>query len=354
MNKKKILFISRKFPPSIGGMEEANFQLAVNLQKITPTKIVSYGGSQKWLLLIYPYLFIKSFFKILSFRPNVILLGDGVMAPLGWLLKKIFKIKVVSIIHGLDITFNNYFYQLFFPPFIKRMDLLIAVSDFTKKECIKKGCNEDMIKVISNGIDINKYKTNKNRSEMLRYLEKKYDIELKDKKILLTIGRLVKRKGHAVFIKNVAIKLNEKFIYLIGGDGPEKENINKIISKKNLNKKVYLLGLIDEIDKKYLLNVADVFIMPNILIKDDVEGFGIVALEAASVGLPVLANKMQGIDNSVIDNETGYLISFKDSNVFKYSFNNILKNRLKMSRNSKAFCSRITWKKIAINYLNTL
>ncbi len=312
----RILFISRKHPPSVGGMQEANYQLGKHLAQITPTKVIAYGGSQKWLPVVYPYLFIRGLIETAIFKPHVILMGDGVLAPMGWLLKKLTGKKVVSMAMGLDVTYSSSVFQAIIPPALAKLDRVIAISQYTKSECVSRGISSEKVAVIPCGIEINKYQTKQTKEQIKITFQEKYGIEIKNKKILLTVGRLVKRKGHQWFIERVMSELPPEYIYLIAGDGPERTKIVNAAQKHNLGKRVFLFGKISEEEKKLLLNLADLFVMPNIEVKGDPEGFGIVALEAASVGLPVVGTKIEGIKDAVTNNITGYLIPKNNANKF--------------------------------------
>lgn len=85
------------------------------------------------------------------------------------------------------------------------------------------------------------------------------------------------------------------------GDGIYKEKIKGIIDKYNLEKYVFMLGKVDDKILKLLYNTSDIFVIPNIPVVGDMEGFGIVALEVASCGVPVVASKLEGIKEAVQD-----------------------------------------------------
>ena len=107
-----------------------------------------------------------------------------------------------------------------------------------------------------------------------------------------------------------------KLGYLIVGEGPEDEKIKRLIGAKHLSNRVFLLGKLSDEQRNVVLNASDIFIMPNITVDGDIEGFGIVMLEAGSVGLPVIASNIQGIRDAVIDGQTGYLVEEGNSGDF--------------------------------------
>ena len=305
----KILFITRKYPPSKGGMETVAYNLYTHISKLTEVELISWGKSNKWLPIVLPYFLIKSFKILLTKKIEVVYLQDGLLAPLGLILK-IFRKPVVITIHGLDITYRNKIYQFLVPRCIKYLDKIICVSNATKEECIKRGIPPEKLTVIPNGIsdisDIVYESTITSKQKVFNQLN------IPDnKKILLSVGRLVERKGFHWFVENAIPKLLEvrdDFVYVIVGDGPYREKIEKIVDKKNLRKYVMPLGKVDDEMLNSLYNIADIFVMPNIPVKGDMEGFGIVILEATVRGVPVVASNLEGIKDAVINGKTGVLV----------------------------------------------
>ena len=356
-DKKKILFISRAFPnpPKTGGLEKYNFELARSLEKQVNVRIISNKHGKSFLPIFLPIAFLKSCYLILTQKFDLVVLGDALLSPLGLILKLVKpKQKIYSIVVGLDITYNFPLYTQIVSCCLNRLDKVIVISRSTKKKCVERGVEPKKIVIIPPGLDINEFKTNKTKQELKEIIEKKFNLNLKNKKVLLTIGRLVKRKGHEWFIRSVAPKLNKDTIYLIAGTGEEKENIERAINQNKLSNSVYILGWIAEEMKKYLLNYADLFIMPNIKVRGDMEGFGIVALEASSVGLPVIAAKLEGIKDVVKKDKNGILLKAEKTDEFIKSIKFLIenKNRLKeLSNDAREYAKRFEWENIAKKYL---
>lgn len=238
---------------------------------------------------------------------------DGVLSPIGF-FTKIFTNKKTSItIHALDIIYDFYLYQCFIPFFISKHDHIICVSHFTLKECIKRKIEKKRCMFIPNGINYNEqYDTGLTLDE----LAEKYNINLKNRKVLFSICRLIKRKGITWFTENVFLKLSQDYVYIIAGTGPEMESLSSLIQTHNLDGRVFLLGKVTEQEKICLYKNSFLFIMPNIKIKNDAEGFGITIIEAASYGLPCIASNMEGISDAIIDGITGKLIKPEDRNEY--------------------------------------
>lgn len=348
----RILFLTRKYPPSIGGMQTFFYNLVENFKKInSETYLIAYGGGKAGL----PIFLIKSFFQsIFLIKKNQITylhLGDTVLSPIGRIIRYFTGIKLSSTAMGLDVTYANRLYRLFVLPSLKYINKVFAISQTTKKECIKAGVSKEKITVITPGIEAARFKMKQDRQKLRKLLEKYIGFSITGRTVLLTNGRLVKRKGVAWFLDNIMPKLNKKYIYIVSGDGPEKEIIQKIIVKNNLNEKVFLLGRTSFETLKLLYNSSDIFIMPNIKVKDDMEGFGIVALEAASCGLPVIASDIEGIKDAVIEGKTGFLVKEKDSKEFVRKIRTVKLSRKKIIETAR---NKFSWPKIAKQYQKVL
>jgi phosphatidylinositol alpha-1,6-mannosyltransferase len=225
-------------------------------------------------------------------------------------------VKVTVTIHGLDITYKNQFYQSLIPWCIARLDRVVCVSHSTRDECVCRIIPCPNCTVIPNGIRPDQLYLQQSKNELRCKLENLIGLSLDNKKVLFTIGHLVKRKGVAWFVENVMPRFEDSCLYVVAGEGPERGTIQEIVDCYNLQGSVLLLGEVSDEDRKFIYNASDIFIMPNITVPGDVEGFGIVALEAGSCGLPVVASNIQGLRDAVINGKTGYLVEEGDVDGF--------------------------------------
>lgn len=302
----KVLFITRKYPPQTGGMESFSYGLINNIQCGKDTVILN----KKQINLIWwlPYALIISLFK--AKKADIIHLGDGLLAPLGLILKKITRRPVAVTVHGLDVSYNNWLYQKINVASLKYLDKIICVSESTRQDCLQRHVPENKLTIIPDGIDANKYTINY-KLHTTHY-------------VLLTVGRLVKRKGVEWFIREVMPQLEKNIQYWVVGKGPEQEKIIKAIQEKNLQDMIKLLGFVSEEKIKEIYYQADLFIMPNIAVKGDREGFGIVALEASASGLLVIASDLEGIKDAVKDGQNGFLVKPQNASEFITKINQLL------------------------------
>ncbi len=327
-NKVNVLFITRRFPPSVGGMEKFASELHEALSRQANTRLIKWGGSNKYLPIVLPYFFIKACWILLTTPIDVIHTQDGLLSPMGLVLKFLFRKPLLVVIHGLDITFNNKLYQNIVPKALKSADSIICISQAAKEEVIKRGVPSQKVTFIPIGVEDNLFLDDrqKEREQILSRL----NIENKNVKIVLSTGRLVKRKGVNWFIKEVMPGLTQKdsdVILVVSGDGEDREEIEKTIIKLKLASKVYLLGRTSNEFLSTLYNGSDIFVMPNIKVKGDMEGFGLVLLEASLCELPIVASGIEGIVDAVKDRENAVLVKPKDKNAYVKNISMFLNNK---------------------------
>jgi phosphatidylinositol alpha-1,6-mannosyltransferase len=133
-----------------------------------------------------------------------------------------------------------------------------------------------------------------------------------DSVLLLTLGRLVRRKGVLWFVSNVLPKLPANVVYLVAGDGEDMAPLRAAVARLGLTDRVVLLGQVDDAERETLMRGADLFVQPNVTVPGDMEGFGLVVVEAAMRGTPVVAAALEGILDAVVDGRTGTLLPSAD------------------------------------------
>jgi len=312
-----ILFITRSYSKNKGGKEIYNYNLTKSLKKNNSVyTITSEGGSILNLFWFYPLAIVKAKYFLLTKRIDVIHFGDNFMLPVIYPLARLFKKKISVSLYGLELTYPSKLYQTLFVKPMMKADYYVSISEAVKELAVSKGISRDKIKVIPCGMNPGEFYLEGDKKTLRKKVEETFNINLQNKKILLTSGRLVKRKGVEWFVSNVMPKISKDYVYLISGEGEEGESIRKSIEKNKLEDRVFMLGRTSHELLKLLYNASDVFVMPNIHVEGDMEGFGIVIIEANSVGLPVVASKIEGIQDVIIEGKTGYFAKEKDINDF--------------------------------------
>ncbi|MCX6761913.1 MAG: glycosyltransferase family 4 protein [Candidatus Moranbacteria bacterium] len=363
--KPRILFISRAYPPVTGGIENQNYEVSLWLSKITDVKIVANKKGRKFLPLFAPYALFYTIFNIRKY--DVILLGDGVLSFISWFTKIFSSKPILAVIHGLDVNYDSaslgvwyekiliFLYQkLWVKLFLPSLDKFIAVGNETVKVLRLKNIPSKKIVFIPNGIDQNKFYKLTDRTE----LEKILDLDLSGKKILLTSGRLARRKGVAWFCRNVMPKLPENILYIVAGNGPDKNNIANAIVENNLSQRVIMLGFVTDKVRNNLFNTCDLFIQPNIKITGDMEGFGMSVIEAASCQIPVIASSLEGLKDAIKDGKNGFLVGTEDAQGYIEKITSLLANdayRREFGKEARQYIiENYSWGKISQRYLEEI
>jgi len=309
----KILLITMEYPPDRGGVGNYYFNLVKNLKaaevevfKVNKNHFFKYFWP-RWLKLFFE---LKKLVK----KEKIDLIWVGQVLPIGeaaYLIKKLYKIPYFVSAHGMDIMVpqKKLRKETIMRKVLEQADFITANSQFTKTELLNLSLPDDKIEVI---YPCPNYLPESNQ---------KPDLDLTGKKVLLTVGRLVKRKGQDLVIEVLQDLVKEfpNLVYLIIGDGPEKE---KYFNKEN----VILLDNISDQELPGYYRLADIFVMPSRQIGGDVEGFGLVYLEAAIFNLPVIAGRSGGIGEAVLDNQTGLLVDPENKDDLTEKIRQILNN----------------------------
>ena len=349
--KPEILFITRNYPPQIGGLETYSYNLIKCFEEHHAVAKIVLGKSKEHLLWFLPYAFLKSLQKIIQLRIRRVHLCDGMLSPIGAFLRSLLPVRVSVTIHGLDITYRSSLYQSVIPRCTAQLDKIICVSKHTETECAQRGIPASKCLVIPNGVNSAAFETLESRDECRSDLERRLGVALQGKRILLSLGRLVPRKGVAWFIQEVMPHLDLSYLYLVGGDGPDRERIASLIVQYKLEGRVFLVGKVNEETRNRLYHASDVFLMPNVRVEGDVEGFGIAAIEAGCCGLPVIASDLQGLRDAVLHGRTGFFVEAGSKKGFLDRI-----RRLELDREEvRSFVlETFEWKKIYERYQDAL
>ncbi|MBI2439631.1 MAG: glycosyltransferase family 4 protein [Candidatus Moranbacteria bacterium] len=346
----KILFISHTFPPIVGGVETQNYELSVHL-KNHAEKFTLIANRRRYLIpLFLPYATLKALFLAKNY--DVVLLGSCLLGIVGWTIKKLTKKPVVSVAHGLDLTYKNAWYQKFWvKKFIPTLDKLIAVGNETIRQGVARGIPQEKFVFIPNGVDTEKFFAPHEKKE----LEPLLGCSVENKKILLTSGRLARRKGVAWLIRHVIPKLSHDILYIVAGDGADRENIGRAVEEARVSDRVKLLGYVSDETRNILFNTADLFVQPNIKIEGDMEGFGISVIEAASCELPVVASALEGLKDAIKDNENGRLVETGNADHYVKVITDLLSDMTQIKifgqKARRYVVSHYAWETIAKEYV---
>ena len=228
--------------------------------------------------------------------------------------KRFHKKPVIVTLYGAElwpaINKNSKFIKLLIKYALSNADKVVGISDATCKAGITISGRED-IEVLPDGIDTEKFNHTVNGEEI------RIEYGLSDKDYLIfSSGRMVERKGFRYLVEAMSYILdkfpNTKLI--IGGDGPERKNIENMAKKLDISDKVIMPGFIPEEDFPKYMRAADVFVLPSIVdSRGDTEGSATILLEAMACGTPVVGTRVGGIPYAIKDGIGGFLVEERNT-----------------------------------------
>ena len=361
------LISTRNFPPDIGGIQNLMEGLSNALLNHGPVKVFadSFDNSEEYDQKSQMNIQRISGFKIFKKYRKANLIKEfinenKVRAAFfdHWKsienidLSSLNKTKSVCLIHSKEIN------HLLGSSLNKRMlnslnkaDYVIANSHFTKNLVIKLGLSSENIRVINPGcnypIEIN--------NEFKKFAKSIYSDSFPR---LITISRLDGRKSHQnilMTIKNLLPKFpNLKYVSI--GDGDERNNLENLKKELGLDKKVNFIFKSNEQEKLALLEQSNLFVMPSVVYKKSIEGFGISFIEAACYGKPSIGGIYGGEADAIIEGKTGYLCDGNNLNLLYETLLKTLENENyeQLGSNALEFSKNFSWEKIAKKYIELI
>ena len=344
---EKILCITNDFGPRAGGIETFIIGL---IERLPKNSVIVYTSSQsgsepfdkKWnrdfgvevvrdksKILLPTLRTSKSVRSLLSAR-GVTTVFFGAAAPLGLMAKGLRKsgaTRIVAITHGHEVWWAKVW------PFswaMKRIgqsvDHLTYLGDFTKKAvsgALRKSAQMKMVH-LAPGIDTEHFSPSKKNPRIRR------ELGLSEKKIIVSVGRLVHRKGQDFLIgalPEISKVIPEVHLLLVG-EGPYRAELEKMAEKLSVRHLITFIGRVQYSELPEYICAGDIFAMPSRsrLAGLEVEGLGIVYLEASACGLPVIGGLSGGAPDAVLEGETGFSVDGKSSEAIAAAAIHLLSN----------------------------
>jgi phosphatidylinositol alpha-1,6-mannosyltransferase len=256
--------------------------------------------------------------------------------------------KKICLIHAKEINHNKgSFSNKRILKVLNSVDHVVSNSRYTKDLAIGCGVNSNKIKIINPGIfpikEINK--------KILNGVESL----LKNKNPrLITVSRLDKRKNHEKIImalRNLK-QIYPNIIYTCVGYGEEENNIKSLVKELNLEDQFLFLKDISQDTKNALISKSNLFVMPSIIYKKSVEGFGIAFVEAAQYGVPSIGGKDGGASDAIEDGKSGKICDGNNLDEIYSNINKLLTNNsyLEFGKYAKSYVKKFEWKNIIEQY----
>ncbi len=311
---RKILLLTLEFPPDRGGV--ARYYGGIVDAMPSDSVVVLRARLSRWIWPHWLPLLWKVFWKI--YRDRISEVWVGHLLPLGtviYVLKIVtcYMLHVTCFIHGYDLllTERHWRKRILARRILEGANRIVTNSAYGKSLVVARGIPQAKVVIVYPcPIFIPPLSIRGGEGE----LRKRYHLE--GKKILLTVARLVERKGVDLVLEALRYLHETKFsamenvVYVIVGDGPERKNYELGIINYELP--VLFVGAVSDNELAAWYEACDVFIMTPRKIGPDVEGFGLVYLEANAFGKPVIGSRTGGVPEAVIDGETGLLVDESD------------------------------------------
>ena len=358
------LIITRNFPPEVGGMQNLMWGLTNSLSKLNMVKVfadyhenhiefdkkVSFSIERvkgPKILRKYRKSFLINDFIKQNTKINCLIADHWKsLENINTNKKKICLIHSKEINHKKGSWLNKRVLNV-----LNNIEYVVANSNFTKNLAIDLGVLSEKIIVINPGIDP-VYKVPQD------LMKKAEDIFGAKKNRLITVSRFDKRKNHEKVImalRNLK-EIYPDIIYLCIGYGDEEENIKKLVEQLNLSNQVIFLKNISNDLKNALVASSNIFIMPSIIDKKSIEGFGIAFVEAAQFGVPSIGGKDGGASDAIVHEKTGLICDGNSLEDISASVDTLLKDRKykEYGKLAKENSKNFYWDKIIENYKRIL
>jgi phosphatidylinositol alpha-1,6-mannosyltransferase len=328
-----VLFVTNDFGPRAGGIETFIIGL---IQRRPYGQTIVYTSAQKnseqydadWLLkygvqvirdrstILLPTPRVAFSLRRIIQREGITTAAFGAAAPLGLLsasMKRAGVVRTVALTHGHEVWWAKVFpFNLLLRRIGSTVDVLTYLGEFTRNaisKALNSAARKSMVK-IAPGIDVDHFQPT-DASELRK------ELGLKDKKVIVSVGRLVHRKGQDHLIESMPgiLKSVPEAHLLLVGEGPYRDHLQELVQKYELQDSVTFIGRIQYEELPIYLCAGDIFAMPSRsrLMGLEVEGLGIVYLEASSCGLPVLAGNSGGAPDAVVQSQTGVVVNGTDN-----------------------------------------
>ena len=337
MNKSNVLVVTRNLPPLVGGMERLIWHVLDELRQDYKVHVVGPKGCKnrlpqdvsgievqlKPMVLFLLRAGLCALWSALRLRPTIIFAGSGLTAPIVWIIARLLRCKCGVYLHGLDVCAQHPVYQLLWVPLFRHFDAVIVNSHYTKQLAIKAKVPASCISILHPGVKIPAM--DYGNAGRLSFRSRH---GFGSSPLLLYVGRITPRKGLLPFIDNIlqhiVAEIPTVMLVVIGGAPinalqtatDEYAAAGSALKKKGLAAKVCFLGSCtdEELDAAYF--AADILVFPVQENAYDIEGFGMVAIEAAAHGLPTVAFAVGGVPDAVSHGSSGKLILSGDNIAF--------------------------------------
>jgi phosphatidylinositol alpha-1,6-mannosyltransferase len=326
----RLLFVTQDFPPDVGGIQTYSWEIARRLAERVDTLTVMAprrpgaasfnrdapfpirrlpGRPDLLPFSLVPVLPVRArqMRADITFHAQWQTVGASVLAR----ALSGHPRRIVCAAHGRELMFNPMAaipglaaaYDRLRRALLRQVDVFLPVSHYTARLLKERGIPSSRTRVVPNGTDPERFRPRDGAPVRER-------LGLSDRSMLLTVGRLVRRKGIDTVLRALPTiaETCPDVTYVIAGTGPDQPRLHRLAGRLGLQNRVRFVGEVDHDQLPLYYSAADLFVMPAREDPPDVEGFGLVFLEANACGTPVIGARTGGIPDAIQDGETGLLV----------------------------------------------
>ena len=333
--RPRLAVLSRNLPPLTGGMERLSWQVIKALAADFEVHVI---GPRDCLALLpegvpghachgaaaLPYLceaaLVSVWRAVVRLRPDLVLATSGLTAPLARIYAGLCGRPYLTMVHGLDLVADNALYQRLFVPSLRGATRVIANSANTAHLALSSGVPATALRIIHPGVEWPAPGADGNA------FRQRHDLGARP--VMLMVGRQTARKGLVEFIEHglpaIVQAMPDALLVVVGGAAQHairRENsigprLAAAITKRGLQSAVRMLGALGDAELAAAYAAANVHVFPLVAVRGDVEGFGMVAVEAAAHGLPTVAFDEGGVRDAMVEGSTGEVLKPGDYPAF--------------------------------------
>jgi phosphatidylinositol alpha-1,6-mannosyltransferase len=376
-DKPRVLYVTFNLAPKLGGLEQVVQRTRAALCERADVLTLAQGARgyndgdptvlrppAEGLAAYMAFLYTRGLLGLRDRHFDLVVAGSALTALPTLHLAKRFGARSACIIYGLDTIYRSAVYQRVYRHALPRMDRVVAISRATRDEAVARGVAPERMVIIPPGCDAEVFQPPRDTAE----LRGRWGLE--DRKVILSAGRLVRRKGVDRFIREClpeVVRQVPAAKLLVAGGNPRGAlahtedvlaSVEAAIREVGLEDHVVVTGRLTSEEMVAAFQLADVFILPVIPVPGDMEGFGIVLLEAGAAGVPIVATAVGGITDAVVDGETGLLVPPFDYAAMASALARLLqdeqKSRALGERGRRRTLDEFNWDAISSRYVEAL
>ena len=330
----RLLFVTQDFPPDVGGIQTYSWEVATRLaervealeviaprrpsaaaiDRSAPVSITRVPGRPDWLPVTALPTVVR---RAAGLRADVAVHAQWQTVPASALAQGLTGSprRIVCAAHGRELLFNplsglpggGAAYDRLRRWALAQPDALLPVSRYTAGLLRNRGVPSSRLRVVPNGTNPERFRPRGGPALRDR-------LGIGARPMLLTVGRLVPRKGIDTVLRalpRVAASVPE-VRYVVAGTGPDRDRLERLAVRQGVRDRVHFVGHVPEDALPVYYSAADLFVMPAREAPPDVEGFGLVFLEANACGTPAVGARAGGVPDAIVDGETGLLVPPSD------------------------------------------